>query len=971
MAENGFTLEREVRIAETDTKARLMVHAKTGAELLHMSNGDENKVFGITFRTPPPDSSGVAHILEHSVLCGSRKYPVKEPFVELLKGSLQTFLNAFTYPDKTCYPVASQNLQDLRNLMDVYLDAVFHPKITPQIFQQEGWHLEMESPEGPMSIKGVVYNEMKGAYSSPESLLGEYSLRSLFPETSYGLDSGGDPHSIPDLTYEGFMSFHRAYYHPSNSRIFLYGDAEPEPFLALINEYLKDFERINPGSSIPLQVPFSKPIRLERPFMAGADGDNVKKGMVTVNWGLMETGDAESNFSLRILEHILLGMAGSPLRKALIDSGLGEDLAGEGLGTEIRQIYFSTGLKGIEVKKADAVEELILKTLYRLSREGIDPGTVEAAFNTIEFRLRENNTGSFPRGLVLMLRALTTWLYGGDPLELLAFEKPLAAVRARYETDPSFFQELISRCFLSNTHRSTLVLVPDTGLMEREEALERERLCRIREGKTGEDLQAIVEEAKTLRVLQETPDNPEALSSIPSLRLSDIEKQNRVLPIRTLDMSGNRVFVHEVPASGIIHVTLGLDLHGLPWRCLPYIPLFGRAFQEMGTEREDYVSLSRRIAARTGGIWAQSFASPIHESQDTAVWLFLRGKAVAGRIKDLMEIFRDVLLDLRLDDRERFRRMVLEEKARQEQRLIPSGHRMVAMRIRSHFGKSYLIDEKMGGISYLFFLKDLAEAVENDWERVLFDLKEIHKTLLRRKSMIASLTLDPGGLGAVEHLLQELLEAVPDGIESESQWPDADYPPNEGLTIPAQVNYVGKGVGVYGSGYRFHGSALVVMRYLRTAWLWNQVRVQGGAYGAFCGIDRLSGALTFTSYRDPNLSRTLDAFDRASDFLKNSDLSGEEVTKAVIGTIGDMDAHLLPDAKGFTALLRRLRGDTEERRQKIRDEVLETRISHFREFAVVLDVLRERGIIKVLGPREAMEAYQKERPSAFSVVPVL
>ena len=392
----AFELIEKREIRELKTEARLYRHRKTGAEILSMISDDENKVFGITFRTPPFDSTGVAHILEHSVLCGSRKYPVKEPFVELLKGSLQTFLNAFTYPDKTCYPVASQNLQDFYNLMDVYLDAVFYPRITPAIFQQEGWHFELEKKEAEMVFKGVVFNEMKGAYSSPDNVLSEYSLQSLFPDNAYGLDSGGDPKQIPNLTYEQFYAFHERYYHPSNARIFFYGDDDPEERLHRLEAVLKAFEPVSVDSNVQLQLPFDKPWKRVHPYMAGeADGTN-PRGMITVNWLLEETTRVDINFSLRILEYILLGMPASPLRKALIDSGLGEDLTGGGLETELRQMYFSTGLKGIETENAQKIEDLILDTLKSLSLSGIDPHTVAAALNTIEFRLRENNTGSFP-----------------------------------------------------------------------------------------------------------------------------------------------------------------------------------------------------------------------------------------------------------------------------------------------------------------------------------------------------------------------------------------------------------------------------------------------------------------------------------------------------------------------------------------------------------------------------------------------
>ena len=516
-AKHGFQLLKEQEIKELKTLAKVYRHSKTGAQLLSLTTDDENKVFGITFRTPPSDSTGVAHILEHSVLCGSRKYPVKEPFVELLKGSLQTFLNAFTYPDKTCYPVASQNLQDFYNLIDVYVDAVFYPRITRSIFQQEGWHFELENADDPLSYKGVVFNEMKGAYSSPDNLLSEQSLQSLFPDNAYGFDSGGDPKQIPHLTYEQFHSFHKRYYHPSNARIYFYGDDDPDERLRLINEYLKGFDSIEIDSEIRLQTPFKESTRLTRPFMVGEDAGTGPKGMVTLNWMLTETTDVETNFALHILEYILLGMPGSPLRKALIDSGLGEDIAGVGLENELRQIYFSTGLKGVDIKNADRIESLILETLSELARSGIDPKTREAALNTIEFGLRENNTGNFPRGLLLMLRSLTTWLYDSDPLGLLSFEGPLETIKSRAKSENAFFEEMIDRMFLSNPHRTTLILQPDADLREREEGNEKDRLTKARSAMVKEELEGVVDNTKELKRLQGTPDPPETLAAIPVL----------------------------------------------------------------------------------------------------------------------------------------------------------------------------------------------------------------------------------------------------------------------------------------------------------------------------------------------------------------------------------------------------------------------------------------------------------------------
>lgn len=968
---HGFRLQKQQDIAELKTRARLFRHEKTGAQILSLSNDDDNKVFGITFRTPPFNSTGVAHILEHSVLCGSRKYPVKEPFVELLKGSLHTFLNAFTYPDRTSYPVASQNLQDFYNLVDVYLDAVFYPRLTPFIFQQEGWHFEQEEPNAPFSYKGVVFNEMKGAYSSPDNVLAEYSLQSLFPDTPYGFDSGGDPREIPNLTFEQFQAFHAKYYHPSNARIYFYGDDDPDERLRIVQEYLNGFDPIDIDSTIPLQPLFDRPERTIRPFMTG-EGDSQKaKGMVTLNWLLAETTEVQTNFALHILEYIFLGMPASPLRKALIDSGLGEDLAGEGLGNELRQTYFSTGLKGIEMENAEKIETLIRATLATLARKGIDPLTVDAGLNTIEFLLRENNTGSFPRGLSLMLRSLTTWLYEGDPLALISFEAPLERIKSQVKQKTRFFEQMIDRFFLNNTHRTTLILRPDPELREKEEAAEKTRLVKAQSAMDSNQLREVLENTRELKRLQQAPDSPSALETIPVLTLKELDKQNKTIPLEHLEREGTEILFHDLSTNAIAYLDLGLNLHALPASYLPYVPLFGRALTELGTEKEDFVSLTQRISRTTGGIRPQLFSSTVKDSTQSAAWLFLRAKAMVSQIEELTGILREVLLTTRLDNRERFQQMLLEEKARAEQILVPRGHQIVNSRLQANLSEAGWVAEQMSGISYLFFLRELAQAVKENWAGVLGVLQEMQRILVNRKAVIVNVSLDRDNWSQHAPHVDGLLGALPAAPVTEADWAPDTPPPDEGMTIPSQVNYVGKGANIYQLGYRFHGSALVITRYLRNVWLWNQVRVQGGAYGAFCLFDHLSGVLSFVSYRDPNLIKTIEAFDDSARFLRQTDLSEDELVKSIIGAIGDLDSPMLPDAKGYASLLRYLTQNREEARQQMRDEILGTKITDFRAFSEVLERVKEHGVVKVLGSSSAFDAASTERPGWLEVFRVL
>ena len=968
---HGFERLTEMNIPELECKAEFYRHVKTGAELLSLIRNDENKVFGITFRTPPTDSTGVAHILEHSVLCGSRKYPIKEPFVELMKGSLQTFLNAFTYPDKTCYPVASQNLQDFYNLIDVYLDSVFFPRLTPFTLQQEGWHFELEEPDEPLTFKGVVFNEMKGAYSSPDRMLAEYSQQSLFPNHTYGYDSGGEPNCIPSLTFEQFESFHQSYYHPSNARIFFFGDDDPEERLRLVHDYLKDFEKQEIDSTIPLQPPFHRPQRIVKPFAVGSEDESGSKGMLTINWMLTETADTETNFALRILNYILLGMPASPLRKALIDSGLGEDLAGVGLENELRQLYFSTGLKGIDIENEDRIEDLIFQTLDGLVKEGIDTLTVEAALNTIEFRLRENNTRNYPQGLLLMLRALTTWLYDADPLALLAFEAPLSKVKSQLDADPSFFENMIQRLFLDNPHRATVILQPDPTLAEKKEAEERERLDAARSSMSQKKLRKVIDQTRELKQLQETPDPPEALATIPTLKLSDLDKKIKTIPLTVSEKSETQILFHDLATNSILYLDVGFDLQSLEQDYLPYVPLFGRALLELGTEKEDFVALTQRISRKTGGIHPQSFTSAISGEKQGTSWLFLRGKAVQSQSHELMAILQDVLFMVQLDNQERFRQMVMEEKARQEQRLVPEGHLVVNSRLRAHFNQADWAAEQMKGVSYLFFLRELSRKVDEDWPAVLASLEHLRERLVNRRNMLINVTCDGEAWSNFQPHLDDFLQQLPSAPVRKFDWTVVDTPGFEGMIIPAQVNYVGKGTNLYQQGYRPHGSAHVISRYLRTAWLWERVRVQGGAYGAFSIFNHLSGTFTFVSYRDPNLLKTVETFDETVSFLRSTELRDEELSKSIIGTVGDMDKYILPDAKGYTSMVRYLTNDTDEKRQRTREEVLNTSVENFRNFADVLEGLKESGLVKVVGSASSIENVNAEREGWLEVLKLL
>ena len=977
MSTHGFDLIATREIPEYKSKVDFFRHVKTGAELLSIQNDDENKFFGITFRTPPPDPAGVAHILEHAVLAGSEKYPLKEPFVELLKGSLASFVNALTFEDKTAYPVASQNLQDFYNLIDVYIDAVFHPLLYERIFDQEGWHYELEDLEQPLRYKGVVFNEMKGAMADPDNVLLKEVLKSLFPDTPYAHESGGVPEAIPDLTYAQFKAFFDTNYHPSNARIFFYGDDPPEERLRLMLGYLEGYSPAAENPAVPLQKAFTKPSSCTIPYVV-SESDESAKSLITVNWLLPENKDAELAIAYTLLAHVLMGTPASPLRRALIESGLGEEVIGSGydpafgIFTSLRQLFFTAGLRGVQTEDVDKVEEIILTTLTAIAEDGFEKAMIEATVNTIEFQLRENNFGSYPRGLILMVRVLSTWLHNGDPFAPLDFAPPLGAVKRRLAAGEPLFETMIRQHMLDNPHRTTVHLIPDPGLQSSQEEAEKIRLEKTRSSFSESDLQGIIDRNNKLKEFQETPDNEETLALLPTLNRSDLEPEERRIPLTETKLSGVRVLYHDLPTYGITYLDLGFNLHALPADLIPYIPLLGRAFTEMGTEKEDYIQLAQHIGRTTGGIQAETFTSMMPDKDEAAAWLFIRGKATAERTDDLLSIFQDILGGVCLDNQERFRQIFLEEKAQLEAELAQLGHQVVYRRLQSGLHLAGWADEQMNGVEYLFHIRELADQIENNWPDVLKTLETIRHSLIHRKSMICNVTLDGEGWRTVKPALETFLATLPLRDFPLPEWAPELQTGNEGLTIPVKVNYVGKAANIYRLGHTLHGSYPVVAGYLKTTWLWDMIRLQGGAYGAFSLLDNLSGVFAYLSYRDPNLLKTLSNFDGSGDFLRSLQLSDQELTKSIIGAIGRRDQYMLPDAKGFTSLKRTLSGVTDEYRQRIRNEVLATNAGDFASFAEVLDSVARAGRVVVLGSEDAIkEANAKMGEDWLQLIPVL
>ena len=971
MNHTAFTLLEKRHIPEIDGTAYYYRRNQTQAKVLSIVIEDKNKVFGINFPTIPSSSNGVAHILEHSVLCGSQKYPVKEPFIEMVKSSMYTFLNAMTYPDKTVYPVGSTNEKDFYNLVNVYLDAVFFPLLTKETFLQEGWHYELDSPEGELTYKGVVYNEMKGAYSSPDRAIYFHSRKSIFPNSIYAFDSGGDPKEIPNLTYEAFKAFHRTYYHPSNAYIFFYGDDAPLKRLELLDEYLSQFSRKQIVTTVPLQPRFKEPVVETVPYIAPNETDLSKKSIVTINWLLTDTLLSKEGLTLSVLDYILLGTTASPLWKALINSGLGEDLSAHGLSGSLREFYFSVGLRGIYQEDAEKVENIIFNELNRLVKEGIPANTVAAALNTIEFNLREKNTGNTPQGLAYMIRLIDPWIHGGDPLSHLEFEADLEALKKDLQADPQLFEKLIKNLLLSNPHRSRVVLIPDPEMAQREAKEEKARLDSIAKQLSKKERLHIYQETQRLLSLQSQKDDPAALAKLPRLTLADLPHKNEVLPNEVVESGDRTVLFHDIFTNEILYLTIGFDLRQIPQNLIPLLPLYSRCLLEMGTQKEDFVTLSERIGRETGGV-SHDYNVYTHKTlPGLRGWLMLDGKVMVKQTDKLLAILQDILMLPNFNNQERFKQMLLERRSGLENAIVNNGHSMVLRRLNAHLRPAGCFRELTGGISQLLFLRELEKQTATEWESIENELQQLHHLLINRNAILINVTTDRKSWHKIQPAISQFAQTLPHHPLEIQNWQFNLLKDNEGIVLPAKVNYVGKSVNIYDSGYQFHGSALVANKLLKTAWLWNQVRVQGGAYGAFCQFNRRSGVLTMLSYRDPNHAETINIFNQSTEFLKNISRNETEITQSIIGVIGDIDHYQLPQAKGYSAMMQYLIGEDTESLQKLREEVLTTAPKDFLTYAEALQYFRDNGIIGIAGSEIALKEFMQTTGISLKLLNIL
>ena len=941
--------EQNISIGSFQTKAYVLRHKKTGARVALLENDDDNKVFYIGFRTPPKDSTGVAHILEHSVLCGSEKYPLKDPFVELVKGSLNTFLNAMTYPDKTVYPVASCNDQDFDNLIDVYLDAVFHPNIYQKkaIFLQEGWHYEMDG-EGKLTYNGVVYNEMKGAFSDADEILFREITNSLYPDTSYGVESGGDPQVIPELTYENFLAFHAKYYHPSNSYIYLYGNLNMEEKLDFIDrEYLSKYDQISVDSEIKLQPAFAEPKRIEKEYPVDEGEDLKEKTYLSVNYAVGTNLDPVTVLAFQILDRVICNLNGSPLKTALLDAGLGKDVYST-YDNGIKQPFFSIVAKDADSDREEEFLSIVENTLKKIVKEGLDKKALQASLNSMEFKYLEADYGRYPKGLMYGLGAMDSWLHDDlKPFVHIDANAAYAFLREKVETD--YFESLIEQYLLKNTHKTVLVMKPKEGLLEAQEGALEEKLAEIKNHMTKEELEQIKEDQKALKEFQDREDTEEELQKLPMLKREDLGKKAAVLYNEPRKIGDTEFIFHDVFTNGVGYLNFSFDLKNIPAEYFPYIGILRIAMFDVSTKNYTYGDLVNEIDLWTGGMTSAVSVNNKYRNPDECRCFFMvNAKFTYKNLEKVMELVREVALSSKYEDEKRLLEILREYKTSTQQSMIAGGHALAVSRALSYENLASAYNEVLSKLS----LYRLVSEIEGDFAAKKEALKERLVTLTKMIFRAENLRVDFTGAREVLPEMEAQIEAFKKDlftceVEKGSFVPELKKK-NEGFMEPSQVQYVARTGNYRKKGLPYDGSLRALKVMMGYEYLWMNVRVRGGAYGCMCNFST-TGESYFVSYRDPNLGKTVETYQGAADFIRGFEADERTMTKYVIGAIGELDTPMTPATKGSFSKEAWLSGVTQEDLQRERDELLATTPEKIRSLAKYVDAFMEDECFVVAG----------------------
>lgn len=952
----AYEVLRQEDLSDIHSVGWLLRHKKTGARVMLIENEDENKVFNIAFRTPPKDSTGVAHILEHSVLCGSKEFPLKDPFVELVKGSLNTFLNAMTYPDKTCYPVASCNDQDFQNLMHVYLDAVFYPNIykKEEIFRQEGWSYQLENTEGPLKYNGVVYNEMKGAFSSPDEVLEREIMNSLFPDNSYGCESGGNPENIPELTYENFLDFHRTYYHPSNSYIYLYGNMDMEEKLAFLDEhYLSHFDEMKVDSELHEQKDFGSCRDITKEYPVSENEGEEDNTYLSYNMVVGDASDSMKCMAFEVLDYALLSAPGAPLKKALLDAKIGKDIYGS-FDDGILQPYFTVVAKGSNPDKKEEFVSTIRRVLADIVNNGIDKKAVEAGINYFEFRYREADFSSYPKGLMYSLDILGDWLYDdSQPFaqvqQLAVFEKLKKAINEGY------FEELIRKYLLDNTHGCVLTLLPKTGLAAKREKELEEKLEAYRSSLSQEKLEEMVQATKALAEYQEEEEDSEALKCIPMLKISDIRKEADKFYNEELKVDDHLFLYHDVCTNGIGYVDLLFKLDDLAPEDVNWLGLLKSVLGYVDTENYTYGELFNEINANTGGIncGVEVFEN-VNTTEEFRAMFSVRGKALYPKLSFLFDMVKEILSTSRLEDTKRLYEIIAQVKSRAQASLSGAGHATAVLRATAYSSPMAAFQDEMSGIGYYQFIEKLEKEFEERKDEIVSALRELMKEIFRPENFMVSYTGEREPLEEMKSLVSSLEEVFCTEEVDKSEEELYCVKKNEGFTTSGQVQYVAQTGNFRKEGLEYTGALDILKVALSYDYLWMNLRVKGGAYGCMSGFKR-NGESYFVSYRDPHLKRTLEVYKGIPDYIRNFQADEHEMTKYIIGTISGKDVPKTPQMKGAVSKTAYFCGVTEEMAQKTRDEILGATCQDMRNLAPIVEAVLKARQICVVGSESKVE----------------
>ncbi len=954
----AYEILKKERIEDVHADGMLLRHKKSGARIALLSCPDENKVFTVGFRTPPVNSTGVAHIIEHTVLCGSRKFPLKDPFVELAKGSLNTFLNAMTYPDKTIYPVASCNETDFQNLMDVYLDAAFHPNIykNEKIFRQEGWHYEMEDQDSPLTINGVVYNEMKGAFSTPEEVLDRTIFNCLFPDTPYGVESGGDPDVIPQLTYEEFLDFHRRYYHPSNSYIYLYGSMDMEKKLDWLDrEYLSHYEQIDPASGIAVQKPFSRPVFLELEYPVLDDEPLEGNTYLACSTVTASSSEVMENVAFAVLEYVLLDAPGAPVRQALLDAHIGTDIEGS-YNDGIRQPFFSVVARNAEPDDLGRFLQVIRETLAEQVKNGIDRKALASGINYFEFRFREADYSSYPKGLIYGINMFDSWLY--DENEPFSYLKELAVFdKLKDLAGKGWFEELIQSRLLDNPHRAAVVLRPRRGLAAAREQALQEKLAARRASLSPEEISGLVKETAELKAYQMEEDSEEILWCLPVLKRSDIARKTPLkLCTEEMTADGIPLLEHTYQTNGIGYLTLLFDTEHVPDRLTEYLGLLKGVLGMVSTEHYSYGQLFHEINANTGGITCglQTFAAEKGENPDAGKRMFsLRAKYLYPKQEFVFSMIREILLTSNLDDGKRLYEILASARAGLQQSIPAAGHLSAVRRALSRQSALSAWTERTAGITFYRFIEELEQNFEEKKAEISANLRELVHIVFRPENLTVSLTAEKEAFGNIRQDVAGLSEVLyKDPAESGSmEWQAGTG--KEGFFTSGQVQYVALTGNYRESGIAYTGAFRILRVLLNYDYLWMNLRVLGGAYGCMSAFRR-SGSSYLVSYRDPHLKRTLDIYQGLPQYLRDFQADEETMTKYIIGAVSDLDTPMNASAQGDFALAAWFAGLTEQDFQKEREELLDATDEDIRKLAEAAEAIVNSGNLCVIGSESVL-----------------